>query len=249
MALSVSSLGLGFAAGLVVGGLGAWLMRAPAAQADAVARADIVASERAHDDAEDDAEDDVESSGGVARNAAEPASTSAQLRDEVAKLREELKAERARREGVEGTPIPFPAVTAERHTEQGLMTAVRAALAELKRAGDVTAVDCSENPCLASVRVAGPVDVPKLEATAALKAYADDLPTVSASSFSEGDNVAIIGFSERVQFRVENDDLMREDKLEAVRAEQRAASERKGQRVRALFQAAIDARPVEPAAP
>jgi hypothetical protein len=245
MAFSVSSLGLGFAAGLVVGVLGAWLTRSPPAERAIEGPAHGADDEPAQDE-------DAEASGGVARTdalAGAPASAPAQLRAEVAKLREELAKERARRERVEGAPVPFPAEPAERHGEQGLMTAVRLALAELKIGGDVTAVDCSENPCLASVRVPGVVDIDKLRATAALKAYAEDSPVWSASSFPEGENVLVLGFTERLQIRVEEDDPQREEKLEAFRTEMRTTTERKNQRARALFQAGIDARPLEPAPP
>lgn len=238
MALSFPSIVLGFGAGLVVAfGVTLLVARDPPARGSR----DVVEDEP--DEAAEVPEDDIDNapSGGVAASGV-PAGTTAQLRAEVARLTKELTAERKLRETVEGKPTPFPSEVAERHTEKGLMTSVRAALAEMKLGGDVSAIDCTENPCLASAHVQGNVDIDRLLKTPALAAYAKDQPAYSASGFPDGENVLVLGFSEATQFTVEpNDaDRDREEKLDQFRATLASERERRSSRVRAMFQAGMD---------
>lgn len=238
MALSFPSVALGFGAGIVVA-FGFTLLVAR----DAPQRA----SSRDLDDAPDeqdiaeDATDEASASGGVNHvGSGVPAGTTAQLRAEVARLTKELAVEKQRRESVEGKPIPFPADVPERQTEKGLMTSVRAALAEMKLAGDVTAIDCSEYPCLASVRVQGAVDMHRFLKMPALAGYVDDQPSFSGTSSPDGDNVFVVGFNEPSQLVVKPDDPQREEKMAQFAAQLEAERERRSARVRALFQAGVD---------
>ncbi len=245
MALSFPSVALGFGAGLVVA-FGFTLL----VGRDAPARA----SSRDLDDAPDeqdvpeDATDEASASGGVNPvGSGVPAGTTAQLRAEVARLTKELAVEKQRRESAEGKPIPFPADVPERHTEKGLMTSVRAALAELKLGGDVTAIDCTEYPCLASVRVQGAFDLERFLKAPALTAYAGDQPAYSATSFPDGENVLVVGFSEATQLMVKPDDPAHDEKSEQFRAQLASERERRSGRVRAMFQAGLDEMPPRPA--
>lgn len=137
-----------------------------------------------------------------------------------------------------GEPIPFPSTIAERHAQAALLHAMRSA-PEMKLSGDVTAIDCSEDPCLASVRVGEAIDIERLLESPALAAYRGDAPSFAASGFDD-DNVLVIGFSERPRLLVEPDDPARDDKMSAFRSASRALHLRRRARVRAMFQAAID---------
>lgn len=245
MALSFPSIAIGFGAGLAAALAFSWLSMSDEPTRDEAR----TASEAVPDDDEPGPDDDVESGKAPSSGAGVPAGTTAQLRAEVARLTKELAVERARRESVEGKPIPFPAEVPERHTEKGLMTSVRAALAEMKVSGDVTAIDCTEYPCIASVRVQGKLDIDRFLKTPALAAYAGDQPSYNVSGFADGENVLVVGFNESTQTMVASDDPAREEKLEQLRAQLAAERERRGGRVRALFQAGMDELPPRAAPP
>lgn len=171
------------------------------------------------------------------------ASTETPLRAEVAQLKAELANERRRHEqDSKGEPVPFPAQIAERHTEKGLMAAVQAALVELDLRGEVETMDCTENPCLAQVRVLGSVDYSRFRKASALADYAKDKLSFSNGSLPGGEEVLIIGFREQTPPDVAADDPEREQKLEELHKKHLAENHRRAARENDLLQSALEDR-------
>lgn len=97
------------------------------------------------------------------------------LRQQVAALESKLKAEQVTRELEAGKPIPKPKVVPDRHQPDSLRRAFLASLKEAGFSGDVTAIDCSEFPCIVFGYGFGDRgDAEKLKATASFAGYRDD---------------------------------------------------------------------------
>lgn len=72
-----------------------------------------------------------------------------QLEGEVRRLQKLVDVQTATQTETEGTPIAFPEGRSKESDQQQLLTALQSALKAHGLDGDVTAVDCSEFPCIA----------------------------------------------------------------------------------------------------
>jgi hypothetical protein len=70
------------------------------------------------------------------------------LKDQVARLREELRVEEELRSEREGEAVPFPEELPDAYREQALKGAFLDMLAKTGVPGDVVGIDCSEYPCV-----------------------------------------------------------------------------------------------------
>ncbi len=121
-----------------------------------------------------------------------------ELEGEVRRLRTLVDEQKAVETDANGVVVPFPDGRTAKGDEQALHEALNKALAAHGLAGDVTALDCSEFPCIAHGRLKGDIDNEALqpvfddakralggETYASLSRYRDEKdPTKTYSSFS-----------------------------------------------------------------
>lgn len=105
------------------------------------------------------------------------------LRSEVQRLERQVQSAEAAQHEAEGQPIPFPEGKAPATEQQALLSTLQGALSAQGLDGEVSAVDCSEFPCIAHGKIAGVHDDDLNAAVAAAKQKLGGLPYAAFNRF------------------------------------------------------------------
>lgn len=152
---------------------------------DVVARAAAAAGDGDGDGVDDDGADDD----GPAEQPApawlvrEYEAEVKRLRSEVQRLEGQVKNAEAAQHEAEGRPIAFPEGKEQATEQQALLSTLQAALAAEGLDGEVSAVDCSEYPCIAHGKIAGVHDDDLNAAVASAKQKLGGLPYAAFNRF------------------------------------------------------------------